>query len=72
MMCHGFSAYNAMHPQDAKKKRKECFGKETLMKGECTTCKDAIECIMSLYDQPQPSIVIYSADLLEEGRRHKP
>jgi len=45
------------------KKRKECFGEKTLMKEECLDCEDAVDCIMTLYDKPLPSLILYSSDL---------
>jgi len=46
-------------------KRKECFGEKTLMKEECLDCEDAIDCIMTLYDKPLPTLVLYSSDLIQ-------
>lgn len=41
------------------KSYRKCFG-NPFTKEECNSCKDAIECIISLYDKPRPTLVLYS------------
>jgi hypothetical protein len=35
----------------------------------CIKCDKVIDCLMRLYDEPLPTLVLYSSDLLERENR---
>lgn len=47
--------------------KKECFG-NPLSKEECYNCDEAVDCLMSLYDKPIPSLILYKSDCRDLAR----
>lgn len=54
----------------SEKNKQKCFG-NPLTKQECNNCPDAIECIMTLYDRPLPSLILYGPNCFDREPFYK-